>query len=73
MGYSMFARILAEAKKLQVVFFRACNLTDKDLKHIVMTLKPDTALAQARNLKVLDLSSNKFSGEICQEFKAVFL
>lgn len=37
-----------------------------------MALKPDTALKQALNLKVLDLSSNKFSGAACQEFKSVF-
>ena len=65
---SLFAKLIAEAKKLQVVFFRACSLSDKDLQHIMLALKPDTQLAMNRNLKVLDLSYNKFSGEAVQGF-----
>ena len=69
---SLFARLIAEGKKLQVVFFRASGLTDIDLKHIILALKPDTQLPMNRNLKVLDLSYNKFSGEAVQEFTSVF-
>ena len=42
---------------------RASGLKDKDLQHIILALKPDTNLAMNRNLKVLDLSYNDFSGE----------
>ena len=45
---------------------------DKDLEHIMLALKPDTAVPMNRNLKVLDLSYNKFSGSIVQEFQSVF-
>lgn len=38
----------------------------------MLTLRPDTGVNQARNLKVLDLSYNKFSGEAVKEFKTVF-
>lgn len=37
-----------------------------------MALKPDTSLAINRNLKVLDVSYNKFSGSAIQEFISVF-
>ena len=66
--FSPFARLVSEAKKLQVLFLRACNITDKDLDQIVMALKPDTGLPMNRNLKVLDLSYNKFSGKAVEQF-----
>lgn len=69
---SLFARLISEGKKLQVVFLRASGLKDIDLKHIMLALKPDTQLAMNRNLKVLDLSYNKFSGACVQEFSSVF-
>lgn len=47
---------------------RASGLKDIDLQHIMLALKPDTNLAMNRNLKVLDLSYNNFSGPIVQEF-----
>ena len=65
---SLFAKLISEGKKLQVVFLRASGLRDKDLQHIMMALKPDTSLQMNRNLKVLDLSYNKFSGAAVQEF-----
>ena len=70
--FSPFARLVSEAKKLQVLFLRACNITDKDLDQIVMALKPDTGLPMNRNLKVLDLSYNKFSGKAVEQFVQVF-
>ena len=39
---SLFARVISEGKKLQVVFMRASGLKDIDLKHIMLALKPDT-------------------------------
>jgi len=69
---SLFARLISEGKKLQVVFLRASGLKDIDLKHIMLALKPDTQLAMNRNLKVLDLSYNNFSGACVQEFSSVF-
>ena len=60
---SLFAKLISEGKKLQVVFFRASGLKDIDLRHIMLALKPDTSLPMNRNLKVLDLSYNNFSGE----------
>ena len=38
-------------------------MNDKDLSHMMLALKPDTQLPMNRNLKVLDLSYNKFSTE----------
>ena len=38
----------------------------------MLALKPDTNLAMNRNLKVLDLSYNNFSGSTVQEFQSVF-
>lgn len=55
---SPFAKLISEGKKLQVVFFRASGLRDKDLQHIILALKPDTSVPMNRNLKVLDLSYN---------------
>lgn len=69
---SLFAKLISEGKKLQVVFLRASGLKDIDLKHIIQALKPDTNLPMNRNLKVLDLSYNKFSGSVVQEFQSVF-
>ena len=69
---SLFAKLISEGKKLQVVFLRASGLKDKDLHHIMLALKPDTSLAMNRNLKVLDLSYNSFSGAAVQEFTSVF-
>lgn len=69
---SPFAKLISEGKKLQVVFFRASGLRDRDLKHIALALKPDTSLPINRNLKVLDVSYNKFSGSAIQEFISVF-
>lgn len=69
---SPYAKLIAEGKKLQVVFFRASGLRDKDLQHIALALKPDTNLNMNRNLKVLDLSYNKFSGAALTEFVSVF-
>lgn len=68
---SPFAKLIAEGKKLQVVFMRASGLRDKDLQHIALALKPDTSLNMNRNLKVLDLSYNKFGGAAIQEFISV--
>mmetsp|Transcript_40974 Transcript_40974/g.53684 ORF Transcript_40974/g.53684 Transcript_40974/m.53684 type:complete len:89 (-) Transcript_40974:566-832(-) len=51
---------------------RASGLKDKDLQHIALALKPDTSLSMNRNLKVLDLSYNKFSGGALSEFVSVF-
>ena len=34
----------------------------------MLALKPDTNLPMNRNLKVLDLSYNNFSGPVVQEF-----
>ena len=51
---------------------RASGLKDIDLKHIMLALKPDTSLAMNRNIKVLDLSYNNFSGSCVQEFASVF-
>ena len=65
---SLFARLISEGKKLQVVFLRASGLKDIDLQYIMLALKPDTNLAMNRNLKVLDLSYNNFSGSTVQEF-----
>ena len=47
-------------------------MTDKDLSHIALALKPDTALKMNINLKVLDLSYNKFSGKAVEQFVSVF-
>ena len=47
-------------------------MTDKDLSHIALALKPDTALKMNINLKVLDLSYNKFSGRAVEQFVSVF-
>ena len=69
---SLFAKLVSEAKKLQVLFLRACNITDRDLAHIMMALKPETQLPMNRNLKVLDLSYNKFSGDSVHGFSQVF-
>jgi hypothetical protein len=38
----------------------------------MLALKPDTQLPMNRNLKVLDLSYNKFSTESVQGFSQVF-
>ena len=54
------------------MFFRASGLTDLDLKHICMALKPETELPMNRNLKVLDISYNNFSGKGIRELKSVF-
>ena len=54
------------------MFLRASGLRDIDLKHIALALKPDTNLNMNRNLKVLDLSYNKFSGPVLEEFVSVF-
>ena len=37
-----------------------------------MALKPDTAIPMNRNLKVLDVSYNKFSGKSAEQFVSVF-
>lgn len=39
---SLFAKVISEGKKLQVVFMRASGLKDIDLRHIMQALKPDT-------------------------------
>ena len=59
----MFARLVSEAKKLQVLFLRASGLKDKDLRDICYVLKPDAGPAMNKALKVLDVSYNTFSGE----------
>jgi len=51
---------------------RASGLKDIDLKHIILALKPDTSMPMNRNLKVLDLSYNQFSGQAIQELQSVF-
>ena len=47
-------------------------MTDRDLSHIALALKPETALKMNVNLKVLDLSYNKFSGRAVEQFVSVF-
>ena len=42
------------------------------MQQIMLALKPDTSLAMNRNLKVLDLSYNEFSGQTVREFQSVF-
>ena len=37
-----------------------------------MALKPETGLKMNNNLKVLDLSYNKFSGQAVEQFVSVF-
>ena len=69
---SLFAKLISEGKKLQVVFLRASGLKDKDLQHMMLALKPDTNLPMNRNLKVLDISYNNFSSSVVQEFSSVF-
>ena len=59
---SQWAKLVSDAKKLQVLFLRCSGLGDRDLQQIMLALKPDTSLAMNRNLKVLDLSYNEFSG-----------
>ena len=54
-----------------MLFLRASGLKDKDLQQIILALKPDTSLPMNRNLKVLDLSYNEFSGQTVREFKEV--
>lgn len=54
------------------MFLRASGLTDRDLKQICHVLKPEAGAAMNRNLKVLDLSYNKFTGEAVREFASVF-
>jgi len=68
----LFAKLISEGKKLQVVFLRASGLKDIDLHHIMLALKPDTNLPMNRNLKVLDLSYNNFSGAAIRGFTSVF-
>ena len=53
-------------------FFRASGLVDKDLMEICRVLKPEAGIQMNRNLKVLDISYNHFSGEAVQEFSNVF-
>ncbi len=49
---------------MQVLFLRANNLNDDDVKQICHVLKPDPANPQfAKPLKVLDLSYNPLTGE----------
>ena len=69
---SLFSKLISDAKKLQVCFLRASGLTDKDLKQICHVLKPEAGAQMNRNLKVLDLSYNKFTGEAIREFASVF-
>ena len=47
-------------------------MNDKDLSHIALALKPDTGLKMNINLKVLDISYNKFSGRAVEQFVSVF-
>ena len=68
---SLFAKLISDAKKLQVAFFRHSGLVDRDLMEISRVLKPEAGLQMNRNLKVLDLSYNSFSGECVQEFSSV--
>ena len=51
---------LSQNTKLQVLFLRASNIQDDDLKQICHSLKPDPANPAIGNktLKVLDLSYN---------------
>lgn len=69
---SLFAKLISDAKKLQVLFLRASGLNDKDLKAICHVLKPEAGLQMNRNLKVLDISYNQFSGEAVRELASVF-
>ncbi|CDW82788.1 UNKNOWN [Stylonychia lemnae] len=56
----LFAKLLQQNHKLQVLFLRASNLTDEDVKQICHVLKPDPANPAHANktLKVLDISYN---------------
>ena len=47
-------------------------MNDRDLSHIALALKPETALKMNINLKVLDISYNKFSGRAVEQFVSVF-
>lgn len=69
---SLFAKLISDAKKLQVCFFRHSGLVDRDLSEICRVLKPEAGMQMNRNLKVLDLSYNTFKGECVQEFASVF-
>jgi len=68
---SVWAKLVQDAKKVQVLFIRHCDLTDRDLKQIGSSLKADAG-AQQRQIKVLDLSFNKFTGEgVAEEVSAI--
>ena len=69
---SLFAKLISDAKKLQVLFLRASGLNDKDLKSICHVLKPEAGMQMNRNLKVLDISYNKFTSEGIKELNSVF-
>ena len=57
---------LTQNNKLQVLFLRASNIQDDDVKQLCQALKPDPANPAIGNksLKVLDLSYNPISPSI---------
>ncbi len=63
LNYQPFS--LSHNNKLQVLFLRASNIQDDDLKQICHALKPDPANPAIGNksLKVLDLSYNPLTPE----------
>lgn len=68
----MYAKLVQDAKKLQVLFLRANGLKDRDLNQICHILKPDAGALMNKTLKVLDVSYNDFSCEAVREFSSVF-
>jgi len=56
--------------KLQVLFLRASNITDEDVKQMCHVLKPDPANPNFSNktLKVLDISYNPISKKCLKSF-----
>ena len=56
----LFAKLIKQSTKLQVLFLRASNVLEEDLVQIMGVLKPDPLMPNASNktLKVLDLSYN---------------
>ena len=69
---SPWATLVAEAKRVQVLFLRHSGLTDRDFKEICHNLKPESGAHQNKNIKVLDLSYNSFTPDlVCEEINSV--
>lgn len=61
---TLFARLVQDCKKLQVIFLRASNVNDKDMQQICQILKPDPHNPNHhanKTLKVIDVSYNPLS------------